>query len=340
MLTCSHRNQLDTHVMTVSDLAERLLVSKNRVKELAEKGEIPSFRRRTESEPLFWRSEVKKTLNISSYRLDKEPIGATHLGRTGENSDYNAPIFFRKHRDKLGEIKAVFLYSIYDLIHPALDGFYKPSPFLPTQGFYNKIITPSMVIQGETGREIWLTGPSTSDGGSCPDLAKEILSECGFDSPNLKLIPPVLRTFKDETGETQVFGHHGILEYAQKYDHKGAGAPILHHDRLVLIANGGMDALKKYHGFIPDPVGMMIFRDYREAKKVGYALGTPKVKGIDYPPVVIQDSSGRQLWLNPERDYEVPLQKQEEVQEIRDFCGLEQIDWKERVWNSLKQMTN
>ncbi|WP_313559160.1 hypothetical protein [Ruminiclostridium cellobioparum] len=316
----SLKNYLRENVITSSEAAEILQVTKQAVNLYVRDGKIECLRN-TPNGTLFFKPDVEAYKNRTQKLTGTQKI-VNYSGTTSKSLQ-----FYRENIDKLSAICAIFIYGQdFDAI---LDDFYEIEDDFEF-GNLRRVVNPTFVIRDINGDELWLGGVNCGYNGEGPRGSKTILKEIGISEEIIEKISyhNVIKLFKDGD-RWEVFYHGSRINYVKTFFEPSAHIYFC-RDRLVLVESfiRRWDAdplllLEKYRAFIPDPREINIFESDKQAIDYGYSMpeiGTFRNAAFK---MIITDQSGRQLWLNQHIDRSVSIEKQDKVQEVIKYLGFD-----------------
>lgn len=295
------RSFIKNNVLTTAEVSELLGVTRQRVNMLVKNNELSPIKTTT-SGSIFFMADVddyilnKKGLKKSAFFVP--PYLSLFSGVTQKCLK-----FFEDNIDKMGEIQSIFIF--FDSIDAVLNNFYLPSEQV-RYGELKYIQVPHFILRDTEGKEMWLSGCNAGYGGEGPNGSRRILNmldQYGFSQfSDLVYQYKIIKIFRDSEGnmdkvtskEESVKSPGMLNDKATMYFWRGK--PILIQDESYRYSNT-LAVLERYKAFIPNPTEYIIFDDDEMAKEQGYFA--PGLYNEILYKLIIIDSSGRQLWLNP-----------------------------------------
>lgn len=311
------------NILTTSEVAEKLQVSRQRINTLVKTGELQPIKQ-TPHVSLFFLADVEDYLKRKGRRLFIPNISPPFLYEKSGTTSYSVN-FFYENKHLLGDIRAVFAY--FTDIDAALDNFFLPSDAYRYGSLYH-LEVPGLVLRDERGYEMWLNGCNCGYGGTGPNGTKTILKECGFSDEHINNVfcYRIVKLFKDENGNIEVYTRDSPFDRGCDYD-IGHANLYLYKDHLVLIQNKNFrridhsKTLERYMAFLPNPTEFLIFPTWQMAKEHGYVV--PYLHGEEIYNIIIQDVKGNQIWLNTYVDNSEPLASQKNLIDLLYHAGFE-----------------
>lgn len=326
------RKFISNNVLTTAEAAELLQVTKQRIINMVKAEEILPIKQTTQG-MLFLRADIdsykkKRDYGVDENLFDNKSTLFDHSGSTQRSIS-----FYKENISKLGEISAIFIF--FDKYDAALDNFYIPSED-ERYGDLRFIDVPHMIIRDITGKELWLGGCNCGYGGEGPHGSISILKKLREDSHiiiNDKDIEEIkynriVKLFKDPDGSFEFIAHNSLVESYQNYNSVDLdlyffrGNLVLIQDTHSMWNKSDISDLERYRDFIPNPTQVKIFNTYNQARYEGYVKPGKGFEEEVYR-LIIFDSSGRQIWLNPLIDDTKPLYYQNNLVEILSYCGFD-----------------
>lgn len=321
------RTYIKNNLLTTSESAEILQLSKARITKLVEEGALSPIKKSSQG-LLFLRSDIMLYLNA----------------RNRVNVSKNTPIFikdtttnkcvskFREHRSELGMIESIqVFFNNYDAI---LCGYYTPADY-DWYGEHNLIESPLFVIRDVNGKEIWLSGCNCGYGGTGPHGTASILRYLRDENT---LTGP---EFTDEAIEKLIFFKRisiikddndgwDVYKLESSIPTIAADATMFYYkDNLVLVQDvndyryeSNYQVLEAYQSFLPDPSQIIVFPTDRMAEEYGYVLHNHR---YSYPKaiynIILIDGSGRQIWLRDNFKNKETLLHNPSIKKILEVCN-------------------
>lgn len=310
------------NILTTTEVAEFLKVTRQRVNALVKSKELVPFKQ-TQQISLFFRADIEQYIQNKKvgphikYGRSTEPKFFDNSGTTRKALKY-----FYEHKDLMGEVSEIYIY--FDEIDAVLDNFYINSGRV--YGELYDLDIPHLVLKDKNGEELWLGGCNCGYGGEGPHGSKEILKNYILDEELINLIFTyrVVKFIKDDDNKFEAFYHNSSCDPFSS--RSGGNANLyLHKNKLILIQDSryfysdSEATLDRYQAFIPNPTELLIIPTYEEAISLGYVM--PENYNEQAYRLIITDSSGRQLWLDPSFNEESPISGQEELCNLLEKCG-------------------
>lgn len=330
------REYMRVNILTTSEAAEFLQVSRQRISAIVKNGEIDPVKYNSQG-MLFLRSDIQK------YKMNKY-VRVMNCAHTTFHPIYDASgitaqsiRFFEEKIEELSRIHSVYVY--FDEIDAVINNFYISSDLYST-GNLMHVDIPHLVIRDISGQELWLGACNCGYGGEGPHGTKTVLSRLR-DSGRLKInytdeqleeliYQRVINIYTNESQPADVIFRESVIN-DNSYDFKARLYSFNNH--LVLLQDNSISwdmrdryscaVLDKYRAFIPQPMEIVIFPTYQMAFNAGYVGFSFKSNAPQAYRLIIRDTSGRELWLNPNINNEKPIYKQDNIREILRACGYE-----------------
>lgn len=322
MNTNDFKKLVKNNILTTTEVAEILKVTRQRVNVLVKNKELLPFKQ-TPQISLFFRDDIDDYLKNKNVRPHvKYGISTAPKFFDKSGTTRRAIKYFNEHKDFIGEISEIYIY--FDEIDAVLDNFYVCSERV--NGEFYALEVPHLVLKDKDGEELWLTGCNCGYGGEGPHGSRQVLKSYISDEKLLNLIFDyrVVKFVKDDNNEFEAFYHNSLCDPFSTRTGDRANL-FLHKDKLVLIQDSRYfysdsgATLDRYQAFIPNPTELRIIPTYKEAIALGYVM-KESFKEQAYR-LIISDSSGRQLWLDPSFAEEEPISGQEELCTLLEKCG-------------------
>jgi len=327
------------NVLTSSEVAELIQTTRQRVSAIVKSGEIEPIKQ-TSQGMLFLRSDIeaykkKKELGyVSPLANSFDPI----YDRSGDT--YKSIEFFKENIAKLAHIESIFIF--FDEIDAATGNFYIASNLLKI-GELRHIETPHFIIRDINGQELWLGGCNCGYGGTGPHGSQKILSILrdsnrlgNFNYTNEQieetLYNRVVNISIDSKRNTEVIAHQSKVDESYVKRDFTARLYLFRHNLVLLqdprsIWNKNdkypLGVIEKYRAFIPNPQEIIVYPTRDQARDAGYIGLNRGYSDEEVYRLIIRDSTGRELWLNPLIDSEKPLNQQNNICELLKYCGFE-----------------
>lgn len=343
------RDFIKHNVLTSSEVAELLKTTRQRISAIVKSGELEPIKQ-TSQGMLFLRSDIeaykkKKELGyVLSFKNTFEPI-YDRSGTTKKSVE-----FFKENIHKLDEIQSIFIF--FDEIDSAIGNFFIASDLLKI-GELRHIETPHLIIKDINGQELWLGGCNCGYGGTGPHGSKQILSLLR-DSNKLKnfnytdekikeiLYHRVVNILIDSVGNTDVITRKSLVDETSTNGYVTASL-YLFRNNLVLLQDSHsiwnkndkypLEVIEKYRAFIPCPQEIIVYPTKEHARDSGYIGLDRGYLDEEVYRLIIRDSTGRELWLNPIIDNDKPIYQQNNICELLNYCGFD-LKIKENNTNS------
>ena len=94
-----------------------------------------------------------------------------------------------------------------------------------------------------------------------------------------------------------------------------------------------LEVIEKYRVFILCPQEIIVYPTKEHARDFGYIGLNRGYLDEEVYRLIIRDSTGRELWLNPIIDNDKPIYQQNNICELLNYCGFD-LDIKENNTNS------
>lgn len=251
---------------------------------------------------------------------------------------------------QMGRIKTIHVYFNHD--DAVLDGFYYIDSDRPFGGL-DSIRSARMILIDEYGEQLWAQCGTAGYGGTGPHDAEEIMRL--LPSSGLIQVPPIPEEqiqkvfrdrvvkydlhWKDETW--QCFSQDSYMdprkvEDSGSNDRPVSGSLYSYQGNLVLI--GGDEhswsdssmpkrALQRYKHFIPSPVSYIYYPTQELAIKANrfapYYPVDMDFHSAQAFQLIIQDKSGRELWLAPDIEKDKGITRQNSILELLELAGFD-----------------
>lgn len=335
------RNYIQNNVLTSLETAEILNLSRQRITALVKEGELQPVKTTTQG-MLFLRVDVEaykkeKDHRNRIYRINRPEPLYDNSGTTNKSLH-----FFKEHFDEIDEVSEIFIY--FDEIDAAVDNFYIESD-LARYGHLRRVDTPHFILRSKNDTEIWLGGANCGYGGEGPGGSRRILGmlrdsnkikNFNYSDEDLRelLYSRVVKIITDYEGNIEVFNHKSLINEGVRDGFFDISADLyLFENDLVLLQDANpiwsrrdtnpIAVLKKYMAFVPNPVEVIIFQSDENAKEYGY-IAFDTISGHEQVyRLIIKDTSGRQIWLCPYIEDDIPLNNQPNLSEILGLCGFD-----------------
>lgn len=313
---------IENNILTTSESADLLGVHRNTITNLVKDGKIKPVKN-SSGGMLFLRDDIeayKRELTIGF----KEIHGEERILLDDCFNSYGSTQFFKDNINLLQDIQSIKIY--FDRMDAINDGYYIPSA-QDKIGEVMSLNSPHMVITDATGREMWLNSCLCGYLGVGSRHTEEVLNLLHIPEKDIENIFAyrVVKFVKDLSGNMECYPSHSKFE-----DVIEGFTPYFFRGNLVLIHNKSsyswdynMEAvLKTFGSFISNPTEVIIFPNRKIAMDNGYKYynynGTLREQGYR---LIIIDSSGRQLWLDPYIEKTKPLYYDENLRDILNTCG-------------------
>lgn len=333
---------LEYNLLPASQVCTLLGISKTQLTRIVEAGHLPIGFSSSQGN-LFFRDKVEDYLHTKQphVKIEESTHPVAFLQKTRFDVDEFLTVI-----GKLGRIVRIHVY--YDDVDAALDGFYQvretPSwwSMIPAGGL--PIHCPRVVLIDEHGRELWSLGGSTGYQGAGTNNSVRMLRWLGQNTPMHPL---------DEDDLKQLYAHRiiefvwsenhwvvigkdsGMSPQAADTDYDLPGGQLMEHNgHLALFQRRGVvqrevmvhQLIEHYRFFIPDPV------TYRYLSKEQAPVDS--TTGQQYS-LIIQDKSGRELWLLLHEDWS-QAERSQTVHHLLTAAGLH-VDPSELQSSRIKQ---
>lgn len=276
-----------------------------------------------------------------------------HLRNASFNADTRQKIeegFLR-----LEKIKKVQIYFSDD--DAVMDGYYYLND-KRTHGRLESLSSPSMVLTDEDGDQMWIHCAKCGYGGSGPNSAKRILRM--LPNEGFNQVPALSEDQLEAINEYRVVSFERIgnewvsslqdsrFEPQMRLNREFKAPPqatlYRYENRFVMLQgqenpyseqedNGiAKRTLKEYTHFIPHPVAFTFYNDPELAIERGHICpDTVHSNQAGIYPLIIQDKSGRQLWLQPYVERDQPFEHQDTVKDLLASVGFDLSSYEKQV---------
>lgn len=328
MDTQNIRAYLQSNLLTTSEAAEILQVTKARITKLVEDGSLIPLKRSSQG-LLFLKEDVIAYTNMRNRfkQMTCEPIFIK------ESTTHRCVDEFERHRYELGEIEAIFVF--FNRLDAIISGYYEPAELL-NYGEHKRVENAHFVIRDTNGKELWLMGCNCGYGGTGPHGTASILkylreentlpdSEFTDDAIEDLIFYRKISILKDENGNWEVIKSKSAFEDIDEH-----ADLFFYRDRLVLIQDvsdyrykGDYKILTTYQAFIPEPKQIMVFPTDEMAVENGYVINnmyrnTPAARIYN---IILTDASGRQIWLKDSFKDKRTLLHNPSIKKILEACN-------------------
>lgn len=346
------REYMRANILTTSEAAEFLQVSRQRLSAIVKDGEIVPVKHNSQG-MLFLRSDIQKYKTKRYVREMNNSLTTFHPIYDASGSTAKSIQFFEENIEQLSCIHSVYVY--FDEIDAAFNNFYLCSNQYST-GSLMHVEIPHLVIRDINGKELWLGACNCGYGGEGPHGTKTVLRRLR-DGDRLKInytdeqleeliYHRVINIYTNESQYADVIFRESVIN-DNSYNFTARLFSLNNH--LVLLQDNSISwdmrdrysyaVLDKYRAFIPQPIEIIIFPTYQMALDAGYVGFSFKSNVPQAYRVIIRDTSGRELWLNPDINNEKPIHKQDNIREILKACGYD-LDDKKNQSTKLKSWIN
>lgn len=317
------RSFLAENLLSTSEAAEILGVSRQRINNLVKSGKLSPVKQSSQGY-IFLRGDVEALKARNDYNVYFRKPQFIELGDTADSMAY-----FKKHISELNKIDSIYVY--FDPIDAAYDWF-----FLPIGQYYGKlqrVVTPHLVIRDITEQEMWLGGCNCGYLGEGPHGTESVLKELGLHEQQIKPVfsHRIVKYFFDQDS-IDVITSDGLFEPSgsSQLGLMDDQAFLYFVDNHLVLLQGNtyrtdkVAILRRYRKFIPNPVEVIILTD-EQAQHFSYRgpvdFGIPGLREQLYN-TIIRDSSGRELWLRAPVSSQ-PLSRQESLRQVLQECGFQ-----------------
>ncbi|MBV4417053.1 helix-turn-helix domain-containing protein [Clostridium tyrobutyricum] len=312
------KNFIKNEVISSVEAAEILSISRQRISTMVKQERIIPIKILPNGY-LFLRKEIEQLKND---RYDEEsilPFSFNNILYCREEVTSNSIKFFKENIKKLDKIKDIYVY--FNGIDAAMDNYYEPDETCRRGDLY-LVRTPKFILKDIRGRELWLGGCNCGYNGEGPNGSKFILQQLKIDKNVIEKVftNKVVKLINIGTNDYEVFAHDSYDQDASKVklfyfkDHL-----VLLQDKNVNWDKNVLNLIDIYSFFIKDPQEIIIFKKNDEAAAAGY-IPFADISDESYT-CIIQDASGKQLWLKPHINSTLPILKQNTVMEVLKQCG-------------------
>lgn len=325
------RDFIKYNVLTTTEVAELLQISKPRVTKLVDEGDLKPVKKSAQG-MLFIRADIDAYKRRKHLAINETVMKLFEPLFDNSHNTSNSIKFFYENRSKLDEIVSIFIY--FDELDAVLDNFYIVSD-AEKYGELKYVETPYFVLRDINGREMWLSGCNCGYGGTGPGGTRTILRELKDEGTldltyeeidNYRLYRKV-KLIKEEDGKWDRNLPPSPFDVPKIHDSRASLYSF--RNNLVLIQNpdnlwnvSPVAVLERYRAFIPNPSEIMIFPTKDLAREQGYiSFKNYGMKRECIYQIIISDYSGRQIWLDTPLNIEKPVLKQMNVNNILSYCG-------------------
>lgn len=319
------RNVIKRDVLVASDVSEMLGVSKQQIINLVKKGTLIPIKE-TPNGYLFLRDDIskyiEKKLQFNENKIQKI-IGDGVTWRSKEYFDNEV-----KDYEKIHSVHAYFNKT--DAI---FNGCY-----LPVGKFQRDTLlgldAPTFVITYDNGEELWFDGFNCGYNGTGPNGSYHVFEKLGIPDPDVLYYSEWIRCYREGDSWKVISKKRDVycndIPEKERKEKSGLGGSLcLFNNKLVLIQNRAdryaldtkpIDFVEKYSYFVPNPVSVTFM-----AKSVAEETGHYVSSLLDsaYYQIIIEDITGRELWLDYYIDENAPINKQQNLQTILEKLEME-----------------
>lgn len=312
---------IENNVLTTAESADILNVHRNTITNLVKEGKIKPVKN-SPGGMLFLRDDIegyKRELILGIKEIHRED---RILFDDCFNS-HGSTKFFKDNIHLLDEIQSIKIY--FDKMDAINDGYYIPTPD-DRIGEVRGITSPHMVITDITGREMWLNSCLCGYIGTGPRHTEEVLELLNIPRKEIEKIFQyrVVKFIRDLSGKMDFQFYDSKFENVEGFSpHFFRGNLVLIHNKASYSWDYNIEAvLKTFGSFISNPSEVIIFPSKKVAMEKGYKYynfnGLLREEGYR---LIIIDSSGRQLWLDPYIEKTKLLYHNEKLRDILSTCG-------------------
>jgi excisionase family DNA binding protein len=325
------REWMKASILTTTEAAQILQVSRQRVLALVQEGSLPVLKE-TSGTNLFLRTDVERYLAARNGLLD---ISHLELPPNVIAFLLDGPSTAVKRVEELqpqfGDLHTALAY--FDYMDAAMAGFYVHGgeDWWRVPGYGVEVAR--LVLRNAAGEEIWVQGANCGYGGGGPRTTERILRLFGVPED---VMEPLFsddavvivhdgsswqansrhRTFRQDDATEQWRHPSTILGF----DGRNLVLAESRHNAWLDMPKATLYVLERYAEFIPSPVEAIVFNDPQRAIESGYWF--VPVFGHSQMPyrVILRDASGRELWLIGDDLDDSPAST---VKDLLISCGLD-----------------
>lgn len=324
------------NMLFTSEVCEILGVSRQQVSNLVKQGKLFPLKENANA-AVFLKSD------IDAYIAEKM---SWNIHCRNEIIGNGNTFHSRKHFNLIEELhdEIIEIHFYFHSQDAMFDGYYT------MQGRYQRdtllgLEAPTCIMKLADGKEYWYDGFNCGYGGTGPNGSYDALIKLGIPET---MANEVFRTRK--VSFYKIGDCWEVVDRAEsitnsKYPDMKCNIG-LYNDRLVLVQTKEEkyrkeetyeDFLEKYSFFIPRPIEIT-FLSKEEALNTGHYVST--FNHSEIYQIVIKDVSGSELWLDYQFDEKLPINKQQNIEEIMKKIGIEIPKNKDSISNRIKEWLN
>lgn len=324
------------NMLFTSEVCKILGVSRQQISNLVKQGKLSPLKENANA-AIFLKSD------IDAYIAEKMLWNIHYKNEIiGNGNTFHS----RKHFDLIEELhdEIVEVHLYFHNQDAMFDGYYT------LQGRYQRntllgLEAPTCVMKLADGKEYWYNGFNCGYGGTGPNGSYDALIKLKVPEALAKRLFYTEKISFYKVGETwEMVNRAGSITESNYLD---LDCNIcLYNDILVLVQTKEekykkekkyKDFLEKYSFFIPKPIEITFF-SREEALDTGHYISTFRHSTIYQ--IVIKDASGNELWLDYQFDENLPIKKQQNIEEIMKKIGIEIPKNKESLSKRIKEWLN
>lgn len=325
-------NMIKLNALTVNEVCEILEVSKQMVSKYV-KDEKLDYIKKTLNGYLFYRPDVIKFKYEMNNQISSNNFNLYRNIKFSKDSMTRECLKY--FNDNIHDFNAINRVNIYfNEIDPILEGYYEVEGPCTQNDHLFRISAPRMIIKDYNDNETWLSGVNTGYRGQGPSGSRSILLKLGVPD-NLAsevYLNRVVKFQKEDQFWELVTSRDSVVEEKWGFNRKGdiTGDLYYYKGRLILVQNKqfGWDngnlikLIEKYKAFIPEAIEITLYLNRGEAQSKGfYRNNLPYLNGAEIYQLIIQDKSGRELWMNLDLNEYEDLSEHEDLNSIIRACG-------------------
>lgn len=324
------------NMLFTSEVCQILGVSRQQISNLVKQGKLSPLKENANA-AIFLKSD------IDAYIAEKMSWNIHYRNEIiGNGNTFHS----RKHFDLIEELhdEIVEVHLYFHSQDAMFDGYYT------LQGRYQRntllgLEAPTCVMKLTDGKEYWYNGFNCGYGGTGPNGSYDALIKLRVPEALAKKLFYTEKISFYKVKETWEMVNRA--DSIAKSDYPDFECNIcLYNNRLVLVQTKAEkykkerkygDFLEKYNFFIPKPIEITFF-SREEALNTGHYVSTFRYSTIYQ--IVIKDVSGNELWLDYQFDENLPIKKQQNIEEIMKKIGIEIPKNKESLSERIKEWLN
>lgn len=323
-------NYLRENLLTTKQATEFLKISKSYLLKLVKEDLLePAFE--SPQGVLFFKDAI---LRYKVYKDKNSSLHYKHQPVAILENNYFDSMEFKKALEHLNKIERIHIYS--ESLDAALDGCYgsHPNEWLIGLEGAEAVRSPRLVVVDQLGEKVWSfcgAGTGMREG---ERLLKWISKE--YDLPiipindinklfDYRVIRYVLHgdcwiVNVEENAPTKVYDRN-LIDLQLPLVQYRKNLIMLQSNYLFKSDRNSMTIINRYERFIPNPIGYYFnsIADTPAFLDAGH-LVTSDNKTMEKYPLIIEDASGRQLWLNT--NLEANAQMKFSIKELLESAGI------------------